>query len=107
MRGPMGFRPWYVGQNNGLNTFTVDKLGATTATSFIKSSAPATNILLAGGGDIAQNTAFNKPFGTASGTVVEGGTLGSNAYTSTAYLPLDGRKYDWNYKSRTFCFWIF
>ena len=46
----------YVGQNNGLNTFTVNKFGATTATSFIKSSAPTTNILLAGGGDIAQST---------------------------------------------------
>lgn len=80
----------YVGQNNGVNTFTVDKLGATTATSFIKSSTPATNILLAGGGDIAQNTAFNKNFGTTAGTVVEGGTLGSNAYTSTAYSPLTG-----------------
>ena len=43
-----------------------------TATSFIKSSTPATNILLAGGGDIAQNTAFNKNFGTTAGTVVEG-----------------------------------
>ena len=39
---------------------------------------------------LAQNTAFNKNFGTTVGTVVEGGTLGSNAYTSTAYLPLSG-----------------
>ena len=99
-----------------------------TATSFIKSSTPATNILLAGGGDIAQNTAFNKNFGTTAGTVVEGNDsrinngqtafgwgnhvnggyaittgsninqasfrtalgLGSNAYNSTAYLPLSG-----------------
>ena len=37
-----------------------------------------------------KNTAFNKNFGTTVGTVVEGGTLGSNAYTSTAYLPLSG-----------------
>jgi hypothetical protein len=43
-----------------------------TATSFIKSSAPTTNILLAGGGDLAQNTAFNKNFGITAGTVVEG-----------------------------------
>lgn len=35
-----------------------------------------------------KNTAFNKNFGTTAGTVVEGGTLGSNAYTSTAYLPV-------------------
>ena len=84
----------YVGQNNGTNTFTVNKLGATTATSFINSTAPANNILLAGGGDLAQaslpvstatqtalngkenaftkNTAFNKNFGTTAGTVVEG-----------------------------------
>ena len=39
---------------------------------------------------LAQNTAFNKNFGTTAGTVVEGGTLGSNAYNSTAYLPLSG-----------------
>ena len=39
---------------------------------------------------LAQNTAFNKNFGTTVGTVVEGGTLGSNAYSSTAYLPLSG-----------------
>ena len=39
---------------------------------------------------LAQNTAFNKNFGSTVGTVVEGGTLGSNAYSSTAYLPLSG-----------------
>lgn len=38
----------------------------------------------------AKNTAFNKNFGTTAGTVVEGGTLGSNAYNSTSYLPLSG-----------------
>ena len=38
----------------------------------------------------SKNTAFNKNFGTTVGTVVEGGTLGSNAYNSTAYLPLTG-----------------
>lgn len=38
----------------------------------------------------SKNTAFNKNFGTTAGTVVEGGTLGTNAYTSTAYLPLTG-----------------
>ena len=38
----------------------------------------------------SKNTAFNKNFGTTSGTVVEGGTLGSNAYNSIAYLPLSG-----------------
>ena len=37
-----------------------------------------------------KNTAFNKNFGTTVGTVVEGGTLGTNAYNSTAYLPLSG-----------------
>ena len=37
-----------------------------------------------------KNTAFNKNFGTTAGTVVEGGTLGSNAYNSTAFLPLSG-----------------
>lgn len=38
----------------------------------------------------AKNTAFNKNFGTTAGTVVEGGTLGTNAYSSIAYLPLSG-----------------
>lgn len=38
----------------------------------------------------SKNTAFNKNFGTTAGTVVEGGTLGSNAYSSNAYLPLSG-----------------
>ena len=38
----------------------------------------------------SKNTAFNKNFGITAGTVVEGGTLGSNAYNSTAYLPLVG-----------------
>jgi hypothetical protein len=37
-----------------------------------------------------KNTAFNKNFGTTAGTVVEGGTLGSNAYSSTAFAPLNG-----------------
>ena len=63
-------------------TFT----GAVTATSFINSTAPATNVLLAGGTTLSQNTAFNKNFGTTAGTVVEGGTLGSNAYNSTDYF---------------------
>ena len=62
----------YVGRNNGTETFSVDKIGNVIGNSYIKRSAPANNILLAGGGDIAQNTAFNKNFGTTAGTVVEG-----------------------------------
>lgn len=46
----------YAGQNNGVNTFTVDKLGTVAGTSFIKSGATASNILLAGGFDIPQST---------------------------------------------------
>ena len=80
----------YVGRNDGTETYSVDKIGNVIGNSYIKRSTPANNILLAGGGDIAQNTAFNKNFGTTAGTVVEGGTLGTNAYTSTAYLPLTG-----------------
>lgn len=80
----------YVGRNNGIETYSVDKIGNVIGNSYIKRSTPATNILLAGGGDLAQGTAFNKNFGTTAGTVVEGGTLGSNAYSSTAYLPLSG-----------------
>lgn len=48
----------------------------------------ATTAFVAGGlatkeNTFSKNTAFNKNFGTTAGTVVEGGTLGSNAYTST------------------------
>ena len=80
----------YVGRNDGIETYSVDKTGNVIGNSYIKRSTPANNILLAGGGDLAQGTAFNKNFGTTAGTVVEGGTLGSNAYNSTAYLPLSG-----------------
>lgn len=38
----------------------------------------------------AKNTAFNTNFGTTTGTSVQGGTLGSNAFNSTAFLPLTG-----------------
>ena len=62
----------YVGRNNGIETYSVDKTGNVIGNSYIKRSTPANNILLAGGGDIAQNTAFNKNFGTTVGTVVEG-----------------------------------
>ena len=77
----------YVGRNDGIETYSVDKTGNVLGNSYIKRSTPVNNILLAGGGDLAQGTAFNKNFGTTAGTVVEGGTLGSNAYNSTAYLP--------------------
>jgi len=39
----------YVGQSNGTNTYTVTKEGAVTGTSFINTTAPATNALLANG----------------------------------------------------------
>jgi hypothetical protein len=52
-----------------VNTFTVDKLGTTTATSFIKSAAPSTNLLLAGGGDISQ---FSLPFLSLNGGRMKG-----------------------------------
>lgn len=70
--GGTGFN--YVGKNNGVNTYTVDKLGATTATSFINSTAPATNALLGNGTTLANpisgtgTTNFLPKF-TASGTV--------------------------------------
>jgi hypothetical protein len=113
----------------GSNTvYQLNSEGQVLGKSFVKLSAPTTNILLAGGGDLAQNTAFNKNFGTTVGTVAEGNDsrilngqtafgwgnhasagyalttgsninqssfrtalgLGSNAYTSTAFLPLSG-----------------
>jgi hypothetical protein len=39
----------FVGKNNGTNTFTVDKLGNVTATSFIKSGGTANQMLMANG----------------------------------------------------------
>lgn len=39
---------------------------------YVKSSASPSNILLAGGGDLVQGTAFNKNFGKTSGTVADG-----------------------------------
>lgn len=55
----------YRGQNNGVNTFTVDKLGNINSTTFVKSGATASNILLAGGSDIPQST-FVPPTRTIS-----------------------------------------
>ena len=68
------------GQTNELFTavkdsnivYQLNSEGQVLGKSFVKLSAPTTNILLAGGGDIAQNTAFNKNFGTTAGTVAQG-----------------------------------
>ena len=68
---------------------------APTATVGTNTTQIATTAFVAGGlatkeNAFTKNTAFNKNFGTTAGTVVEGGTLGSNAYSSTSYLPLSG-----------------
>ena len=85
-----GFAVASVGAQGKLWAISASVDGNVTGNFFIKRTSPINNILLAGGADLAQNTAFNKNFGTTAGTVVEGGTLGSNAYSSTAYLPLSG-----------------
>lgn len=66
----------YVGQNNGTNTYTVDKIGTTTATSFINSTAPATNVLLAGGGTLAQT---GLPYLPLTGGTLTGALNGTSA----------------------------
>ena len=60
--------------NTGANVFIVNKLGTTTATSFVNSTAPATNALLAGGTTLANpisgtGTSNFLPKFTGSGTV--------------------------------------
>ena len=75
----------YVGRNNGTETYSVDKIGNVLGNSYIKRSTPANNILLAGGGDLAQGTAFNKNFGLNTGDVVGATTL-LNQYSTT---PID------------------
>ena len=75
----------YVGRNNGTETYSVDKTGNVLGNSYIKRSTPANNILLAGGGDLAQGTAFNKNFGLNTGDVVGATTL-LNQYATT---PID------------------
>ena len=75
----------YVGRNNGTETYSVDKTGNVLGNSYIKRSTPANNILLAGGGDLAQGTAFNKNFGLNTGDVVGATTL-LNQYGTT---PID------------------
>ena len=72
----------YVGRNNGTETYSVDKTGNVLGNSYIKRSTPANNILLAGGGDLAQGTAFNKNFGLNTGDVVGANTL-LNQYSTT------------------------
>jgi hypothetical protein len=70
----------------GSNTvYQLNSEGQVLGKSFVKFSAPTTNILLAGGGDLAQNTAFNKNFGLNSGDVVGATTL-LNQYSA---IPTD------------------
>lgn len=57
---------------NASITKTVLRGAVETNGSFINSTAPATNVLLAGGTTLSQNTAFNKNFGTTAGTVAQG-----------------------------------
>ena len=72
-----------------LNSTAVGLANVNNTTDLLKPISTATQTALNGKeNSFTKNTAFNKNFGTASGTVVEGGTLGTNAYSSTAYLPL-------------------
>jgi hypothetical protein len=75
----------YVGQNNQSNTFTVDKLGAVTGTSFVNPVAPATNLLKADGTTIAQT---GLPISTATQTALDGkANIASPTFTGVASAP--------------------
>jgi hypothetical protein len=75
----------YIGQNNQSNTFTVDKLGAVTGTSFVNPVAPATNLLKADGTTIAQT---GLPITTATQTALDGkANIASPTFTGVASAP--------------------
>ena len=68
--------------SSGNQLFKLDKLGATTATSFINSTAPAANVLLAGGGTLAQT---GLPYLPLSGGALTGALNGTSAvFTGTS-----------------------
>lgn len=83
--------PVTIGTANGLSLAT-QKLSLVLATSSTTGALSGTdwNTFNNKENAFSKNTAFNKNFGITAGTVVEGGTLGANAYNSTAYLPLTG-----------------
>jgi hypothetical protein len=69
-----------IGQNQGSTTSSIDKLGTITGTSIVKSGAPTTNIMLAGGGDIAQSAISTVDATTiVKGKVKLAGDLGGTA----------------------------
>ena len=77
-----GFEVASVGAQGKLSAISASVEGNVTGNFFIKRSSPANNILLAGGGDLAQSTAFNKNFGLNAGDVVGANTL-LNQYATT------------------------
>lgn len=88
----------FVGQNSGTNTFTVNKLGDTTAAKFVKSGAVGTNILLADGTDIAQTT-FEK---TANKGIANGyASLDSGGKVPVSQLPNSVMEYKGTYDAST------
>jgi hypothetical protein len=83
--------PTFTGTVSGVDKTMVGLSNVDNTSDTNKPISTATQTALNGKeNSFAKNTAFNKNFGTTAGTVVEGGTLGSNAYSSTAYLPLSG-----------------
>ena len=90
----------YVGQNNGTNTFTVDKFGATTATSFIKSGGLSSQFLKADGSidsnsyALASSTHNPVTIGTANGLSLSTQQLSLGLASSGVTGALSGT--DWN-----------
>jgi hypothetical protein len=90
----------YVGQNNGTNTFTVDKFGATTATSFIKSGGTSSQFLKADGSvdsnsyALASSTHNPVTIGTANGLSLSTQQLSLGLASSGVTGALSGT--DWN-----------
>lgn len=71
----------YVGRNDGTETYSVDKTGNVIGNSYIKRSTPVNNILLAGGGDLAQ---ASLPVSTATQTALNGKENIANKQNSLA-----------------------
>ena len=90
----------FLGQNNGTNTFTVDKFGATTATSFIKSGGTSSQFLKADGSvdsnsyALASSTHNPVTIGTANGLSLSTQQLSLGLASSGVTGALSGT--DWN-----------
>lgn len=90
----------YVGENNGLTTYTVDKFGTTTANSFIKTGGTAAQFLKADGSvdesDVVRNIAKNATqgpniTGTVSETILYSKLIPANTFKDGDFMNLFSR----------------